>query len=141
MAFLASTVSLQVAFENLLNIALQQKTYLANWSTRLQSNITALDAMEIVSSVNRAVAAMNTIAATPGLDVYAQQQFDNPAYDVVAEFNAMRNSLVAITNWLKANIPANAITVTNGEAVGAVYAPAVTAPLKTLVDAARATIA
>lgn len=141
MAFIASQLTLRQGFEQLLSIAGQQKVYLNNWNTRLAGNITALDAMEIVASVTNAVTAMSTYASLPGMAAYAQAQFGGSQYDVVAEFNAMRSALQAVANWLKTNIPANAITVSDGAAVGASYAPAATAPLKSLVVAAIATIA
>lgn len=141
MAFFASQLSLQLGFQNILNIAQQQKSYLGVWNTRLASDITALDAVEIVSSVTRAVSAMDTTAALPGLTEYARTQFANPAYNVAAEYTSMKNALVAISTWIKSNIPANSITISNGVPVGATFAPAATAPLKALVVAAMATIA
>lgn len=141
MAFIASTVALQRGFDQLLTIAMQEKTYLSNWNARLTSDITALDAVEWVANINRAVSAMDTIAALPGLAGYAQAQFANPGYEVATEYTAMRNALVAVRTWLQANIPANGITITNGVQVGATYSPAATAPLKALIVAAAATIA
>lgn len=140
MAFRASQIALQRGFETLLSVAAQQNLYLSNWSTRLQSNITALDAVEIVASINRALTVLDAAAALPGMADYAKTQFDDPAYDVVSEYNAMHAALVAVRNWLATNIPANGITISNGVQVGAVYAPAATAPLRTLVIAAQATI-
>lgn len=141
MAFIANTVSLQRGFEQLQSIAQAQKTYLQSWSAKLTGNITALDAMEWVSNLNRALAAMDAVASLPGMQAYAQQQFGNAAYDVATEYTNMRSAQAAVLSWLKTNIPSNAITISNGVAVGAIYAPAATAPLKTLVDAAVATIA
>ena len=141
MAFIASTVSLQRGFEQLQTVAQQEKVYLAQWSAKLAGNITALDAMEWVSNIARAVAAMDAVATLPGMAAYAQTQFGSGTYDVAAEYTSMKNALNAIAAWLKTNIPANAITISNGVAVGASYAPAATSPLKTLVDAAAATIA
>lgn len=141
MAFIASTITLQVGFEQLRSVALQQKSYLANWNTRLNSSITALDGLEIVASINRALVSLDANAALPGMQSFAQQQYGNPAYDVAAEFTAMRNALLAVRNWLTTNIPSNAVTIVEGAQVGAVYQPAATASLKSLVNAAAAKIA
>lgn len=141
MAFIASTLTLQRGFESLLGVALTQKTYLASWSQRLTGNITALDAVEIIHSINQATAAMDTYSALPGMQAYAQSQFGNAGYDVAGQYTAMRNALIAVRSWLVTNIPSNAITITNGTQVGQVFGPAATAPLKSLVDAASATIA
>ena len=140
-AFMASTVSLQQGLAQSMNIALQEKNYLQTWSAKLSGNITALDAVTWVANLNNVIAQFNTIAALPGLAAYAQAQVGSGTYDIVAAFNTMVAALTAILNWLKTNIPSNAITITNGLEVGAVYAPATTASLKTLVDAAIATIA
>jgi hypothetical protein len=140
-AFIASQVALQRGFEALQSVAAQQKTYLGIWNTKLAGNITALDGLEIVSSINQATTLMDQYAALPGLAAYVQTQFGSPGYDVAAEYTAMRAALIAVRNWLTSNIPPNAITITNGAQVGAVYTPAQTAGLKTLVTAAAATIA
>lgn len=140
MAFIATNLPLQRGFEQLCSVALQQKTYLDNWNTRLAGNITALDAMEIVASIKRALLSLDSAAALPGMQTYAQQQFGNASYDVAQEFSVMRASLQSIVNWLQTNIPANAITIVQGAPVGAIYAPAATAPLKALMIAAWNTI-
>lgn len=140
MAFIASQLSLQRGFEALCNVALQQKNYLANWSARLAGNITALDAVEIMASVNQAVTLMDQYAALPGMQAYAQQMYGSAQYDVATQYSSMRSTLVAVREWLKTNIPANSISISNGVQVGQSYAPAATAPLKALVEAARATI-
>jgi hypothetical protein len=141
MAFIASQLALQRGFESLLSVASQQKTYLANWNSKLNGNITALDAVAIVSSVNQALAAMDQYTALPGMAAYAQAQFGNGIYNVATEYTAMRNALIAVRDWLITNIPSNAITITNGVQVGTTYTPAQTASLKSLVVAAAATIA
>lgn len=141
MAFIASQVALQRGFEALQSVAMQQKTYLGIWNTKLNGNITALEGLEIVASINQATTLMDQYAALPGMAAYAQTQFGSPGYDVAAEYTAMRAALIAVRNWLTSNIPSNAITITNGAQVGAVYTPAQTAGLKPLVTAAAATIA
>ena len=140
-AFLASTLSLQQGLAQSMNLALQEKAYMQTWSAKLTGNITALDATSWVANLNNVIGQFNTIAALPGLAAYAQEQVGSVSYDIVGAFTAMVTALTAILNWLKTNIPPNAITITNGVEVGAVYAPATTSSLKTLVDAAIATIA
>jgi hypothetical protein len=76
----------------------------------------------------------------PGLSAYAQTQFGDQNYNVAAEFTTMRAALVAIHDWLKTNIPANAVYVSQGDLAGVTYAPEATASLKSLVVAAEATI-
>ena len=141
MAFIASTLPLQFGFERALSIALQEKNYLGQWNTKLVSNITALDALSWIANLNDALAQLDVVSALPGMQAYAQTQFGSGTYDVATEFSGMRAALVAIRDWLLANIPSNSITITAGVQVGQSFAPAATAPLKALVVAAIAKIA
>lgn len=140
MTFKASQLSLQRGFEAILAVANQQKTYLGNWAVMLSGNITAIDGLMIVSSINQATTAMDQYASLPGMASYAQTQFGDATYNVTTEYSNMRAALIAVRDWLVTNIPANAITVSNGAQVGATYTPAQTAPLLSLVNAASATI-
>ena len=140
MAFKVTAFSLQRAFEQLLQIATQEKTYLANWNARLAVNISGLDAVEIVSNIDRALVSFDQVSQTAGLAQYAKDQFATPAYDIVAEYTAMIAALAAIRTWLRTNIPSTAISIVNGVPVGQTFIPADTAPLKALVVAAIATI-
>lgn len=47
-------------------------------------------------------------AETPGIVAYAREQVDNPALDIVAEFNAMVNAAIALRDWIVANFPKDA---------------------------------
>ena len=141
MPFIASAITTQRALQQIMEVSVQQKIYLANWDTKLAGNITAIEAMEIVANVNRVDAMLTALAATPGLATYAKEQFGSDTYDIVAEFTAMRNAMIAIRNWIASALPSTAITVTSGVSVGQVFQPAATAPLRALVQAAALTIA
>jgi len=141
MAFITNVATLQDAFRDLLNIARQQKAYMASWSSALTANITADVALGWASNINTVLARLDADAAVPGMQTYAEAQFGNPGYDVAAQYAAMRAAMAAILTWLQANLPANSITVVNAVATGATFTPAQTAPLKALIDAAVATIA
>lgn len=141
MAFRASTISLQQGFTQLLSLAMQEKAYLNSWSQRLNSNITSLDGLEWTANLTRILANFDAISILPGLQAYAQAQFDDPLYNVGAEYTALRSALDAVREWLVTNIPSNSVSITNGVLVGTTYAPAATAPLKALIDAASAQIA
>lgn len=140
MPFRASVLTLQKGFNQALELAATEKVYLQAWSTALAGNITSVYALEILSNLSRAIATLNTIKTLPGLQAYAQNQFGDGLYDVGTEFTAMVNALVAVENWLKANIPSNSVSIVNGVLSGNTYTPAQTAALKSLVVAAIATI-
>jgi len=140
MAFKASQLPLQRGFERALDVAGQEKRTLDAWDTRLNGNITGLDAVEMLNNLDRVLAIFSEVAALPGLAAYAQSQFSNATYNVTAEFDVMINALAAVQSWLKTNIPSTAISIVSGVMVGATYTPAQTAPLRALVVAAAATI-
>lgn len=141
MAFIASAITAQRALQQIMEVSVQQKIYLSNWNAKLAGDITAIEAMEIVSNINRVNSLLDTLAATPGITVYAQDQFGNANYDVAAEYLTMKNSFIAIKDWIVSSLPTNSVTVTNGQMVGQIFAPASTATLKALVQAAALTIA
>jgi len=140
MAFITTQLPLQRGFEQALQVAGQEKDILNNWKNQLSGNITGLDAMNMLANLNRVLTVFSQISALPGLAVYVQQQFGNANYDVAAEFTSMVAALTSIQSWLKANIPANAVSISEGALVGATYTPAQTSVLLTRVNAAISTI-
>lgn len=140
MAFKASQFSLQQGFAQALDIAQQEKRTLQGWYAQLGGNITGMDAVAMLANLSRVLGIFSTIAAIPGLTDYAKTQFADANYNVATEFAAMVNALTAIQTWLKANVPANGVTIVDGALVGTTYAPAQTVALRTLVNTAIATI-
>lgn len=140
MAFHTSLVPLQRAFERALVVAAQERNYLTQWHTQLAGNITALDALNWVTNLNRVIDELTTIAATPGLVAYGKAQYDAAAYDISAEFSTMLTALSAVRGWLRTNLPANSVSVSSGVLSGTTYAPAATAPLRALIQTAINTI-
>ena len=55
----------------------------------------------LINSRNELVKAQ----ATAGIGAYAQEQFNDPAYDVGVEFTAMMAEIDATTAWFEANFP------------------------------------
>lgn len=141
MAFNATTVTLENGLRSLREVAAHEKQYLAQWDAMLAGNITALQGLDMLANLDRVLPQMDALVAPAGMAAYAQAQLGSATYNIATEYSAMRAALDAIRVWLRANIPANAITVTNGVAIGAVYTPAATAPLRTLVQSAAAAIA
>lgn len=140
MAFKASQFSLQQGFAQALDVAQQEKRTLQGWHSQLAGNITGMDAVAMLANLSRVLGIFSSISALPGLSDYAKSQFGDANYDVATEFTAMVNALTAIQTWLKTNVPANGVTIVDGALVGTTYTPAQTAALRTLVNAAIATI-
>jgi len=141
MAFKATSVTLKRGYDGIKDLATQYKlTWLPSWNAQLAGNIDAFAALGWKANIDLNIPAMDAWAALPGMAAYAQAQENIPAYNVVVEYTAMKAALVAVRDWIVANIPANSITVTQGVQVAAVFAPAATAPLKALVIAAAASI-
>lgn len=101
---------------------------------------TGIDAMNMMANLNRVIPVFQDIAALPNIGPYVQDQFGDANYNVATEFSAMVNALVSLRNWLQTNIPANAVSIVNGQLTGNTYTPAQTATLRSLVAAAQATI-
>lgn len=51
---------------------------------------------------------MTTLASTPGLAVYAQEQENNPALNIATEFTSMIAQLDATISWVVTNFPQDA---------------------------------
>lgn len=86
-------------------------------------------------------------AATPGLAAYAQAQINDPALDIVAEWNAMRTQMDAARDWAIANFPkdgsnwllASQLNV-HGRTMDRQFSTASLAAFRTQLDALIATI-
>lgn len=50
-------------------------------------------------------ARFDAIAAVPGIAQYARDQYDDPGYDIVAEFTAMTSAITSVGTWINGNFP------------------------------------
>lgn len=109
MAFKASQYSLGKALETLGARALQTKQFLqAQRASMVASTCDSQVPVSVVLHLMRAITDLTLIASTPGLVSYARNQFNDPAYDVVAEFNAMRAVMVNAKDNLVLMFPKDA---------------------------------
>lgn len=72
------------------------------------TSVTRKSALDYQNFLADSLAALNTWSATPGLLAYAQNEENNPTLDLVAEYTAMKNSIVALQDWLVTNFPKDA---------------------------------
>lgn len=58
-----------------------------------------------MGQLNASITVLNDAAAIPGVEQYARDQFDNPSFDIAAEFTAMVNAITTLRDWIFANFP------------------------------------
>ena len=80
---------------------------------------------------------INAAKATPGLNVYARNEFNDPALDYVAEVDAALAAMATCFAWVNTNFPKDANgyllkdKIVNGAIENRVFAQATTAGLST----------
>lgn len=111
------------------------------------NNQSANSLIALLQQMKSAIEVWDRVAALPGIAQYARDQHDDQAYDVIAEFTAMRAAAVSVRDWVINNFPKSAggyIEKDTLEADGAitvrVFTIAQLAPLTTEMDALVATI-
>jgi hypothetical protein len=147
MAFRATTVVTQEAFDVLRRRVLETKNFLTGRRAVMLSTSPADVPLTVVLHLGRAIADLTSLATTPGLVDYAKSQVDDPAYDVVAEFTAMRAAMVACRDGLISTFPKDGSDFllyqtfnANGSLATRTFTAAQMAGSVALIDAVLATI-
>lgn len=106
MAFRATVVAVEQAFDRLRQQAINSKQYLTQQRAQMVTpTVASSTVISTIQHLGQVVTLMNGWAATPGLAQYAKDQVADQAYDVVAEFTAMRNAMVSARDNLIAAFP------------------------------------
>src|SRR6185369_15219509 len=101
------------ANQALLQSALQEVQRLAAYIKGVCTQNSALMAAGTVDA-NIVFGVLDTVRLTiqrmdaqiiPGLQTYAQSQYNNAGLDITTEYNNMRAALVNVINWIVANFP------------------------------------
>lgn len=110
-------------------------------------NIEAALILRYVESLANHNDAFARYTAVPGLAAYVREQVNNPAIDIVAEYNTMLAQINATKNWIAANFPKDGSGYllyhtlgADGRIVQRTLTPAQTAGLRTQLTALIATI-
>lgn len=74
----------------------------------LQPTTDSFEPLAVIQHFGSAIDLLNGWAATPGLGQYAKDQEANPAYDVIAEFNAMIAAFTSVRDTLIGMFPKDA---------------------------------
>lgn len=104
--FRASNQSVADAYANIKRQAVSTKQYMNAQIAAMQAPVsTAWIPLGIIQHLQQVIAMMDDWAATPGLPDYARTQENNQAYDVIAEYQAMRTAMVNALNALISMFP------------------------------------
>lgn len=116
MAFLTSqrgagTPNVAEAFKRIDQIAISIKASALQSLARAQAGtVTATDLLDnLMGNLSRGKAALDALVGLPGLAAYAAEQYaDVPGYDIVAQFQAMRNEINTTILFFETNYPNDA---------------------------------
>ena len=115
---------------------------------QLQGNVNSDQVFQMMDDLRSAISLFNAVSAIPGIGAYAQAQYNDNTYDVVAAFTGMVNAINAVVSWVVTNFPAGtggflqAYKINaDGSRVPTVFTPAQTAGLTTALNNVIAQIA
>ena len=150
MAFRTGTgaqVSFDKGFEQIENIALAVKRMSETLRTQsAEGNLTGSAVVRYFDDVgNQRLALEDWVAKftdTAAAAAYAQDRYNDPTYDVVAEYTAFRNAINDVLNYIEANIPTSLLTwnATAGIVTWNSYSVGGTSGLRAALDALIATV-
>jgi len=148
MAFPASNQALSDAYRTLKNLANGVRSQAVNLKAQSLAGPVAADKiLNYVTLLNQARTQMTVLSATPGLSVYAQAQENNPALNIVTEYNTMVAQIDATITWVVTNFPQDgngfklAFTLAaDGSIVYRTFDTPTLATFRTTLDALTATI-
>lgn len=149
MAFRTTVLGTEQAFDRLRTQAASSKIYLTSQrAVMVLASVPASVPVAVIQHLGQVVITMNALAATPGLAQYAKDQVNDQTYDVVAEFNTMRDAMVAARDNLIGMFPkdgSNFILYQTFNADGSIairnFTAAQVAPAVALIDVVIASIA
>lgn len=109
MAFPASTQIQVDALQRARSAALEVKGKAQRKrDTMAAQSISGRFVLSVLDDVTAAIAEWDGAASVPGIDAYAQAQYDDTNLDISVEFNAMRAAAVSVRDWIVANLPVDA---------------------------------
>ncbi len=109
MAF--KTNRLGAVFQQIVNEAADVKAKAAQLRTQSAAGPVNSDAiLKWFAGLASTRTTLVALAATPGLSAYAQNEVNDGTYNVVTEFNAMRDAIDAALAWVVSNFPKETTT-------------------------------
>ena len=111
MAFRLPATYLQSALTQVLQNVTNIKNYLLVAKGFLSVDGCNADrVLSIAPFLGSQVAALDVLAATPGIAAYAQAQMNDSTYDISTEYTNMRTALLAVRDGVVTNFPKDATT-------------------------------
>ena len=148
MAFIATQATQAQGLMAAMQQAVWLKQQAQNGVALLTGVASANQIFQLMDNIRAPLTIFNQVAAIPGIAAYAQAQFDDPTYDVAANFTAMVNALNAVVAWVMANFPKDtggfvqAYTLAaNGDRVPVTFTSVQTAGLASALNTLIASIA
>jgi len=106
MAFRATAVIAEQAFDRIrVQVSSSKDVLTRQRALMVLPSVSAQVPFAVIQHLAFIVPVINALAATPGLAQYAKDQVNDPAYDIAAEFTAMRNAMVLARDNLIALFP------------------------------------
>lgn len=108
MAFPASVEIQAEALSRLRNAALELKRSAQRDQDKMADGpVTAADILTTLNRAKSAIEVFDVVAVIPGIEPYAQAQYDDSNLDLTAEFSSMRSAAVNARDWIVNNLPAD----------------------------------
>lgn len=105
MTFKASNILPQRGYDEARNIARNIKRVSNQYISSMSSGSTSNEILDALWFLNTNSDRMNSLKTIPGIGDYAKAQEDDPAYDVVAEFNALIALVDDAETWIRTTLP------------------------------------
>lgn len=95
----------------------QTKNRLVYWINLLAGNITLVQGINMLDSVNLTIAKLQIYAADASLNIIAQAEYNDPTFDAVGILTTMITDLQAVSDWITAHLPNTTYTPTQTSAL------------------------
>ena len=107
MAF--KTDGLGKAYQKAQNESIRVKAFATQANAALAAgNVSANAVIQIMTNLKSTIEVWDSVSSLSGIAQFAKDQESDQAYDVVAEFTAMRAEAVAARDWVITNFPTSA---------------------------------
>jgi hypothetical protein len=109
MAFKATVPISEQAFDRIRAVMRDTKRVLVDHRALMLVNpVQSTSPLTVIRQLAQALIEVDALAGTPGLGQYAKDQVNDPAYDIVAEYNSARGSMVSARDGLVSLFPKDA---------------------------------
>ena len=100
------TDGLGKAYQKAQNESIRVKQFATQANAALAAGTVSANAViQVMTNLKSSIEVWDTVSGLSGISVFAQTQEDDPTYDVVAEFLAMRTAAVSAVDWVFDNFP------------------------------------